>query len=82
MLLLFMLLGTFLFFSFVHFASKSKKPFLRAFLSIGLGIGSLFAVNLLSSLTSVYIPVTTLSVMTSALGGMPGTALLVMLTVL
>ena len=74
-------IGTFLLFSFIHYAGKKKKPFLRAFLSMLLGIGALTAVNLLSGLTGVYIPVTKLSLMVSAVGGIPGTALMVMLSV-
>ncbi|MBQ3418070.1 MAG: pro-sigmaK processing inhibitor BofA family protein [Ruminococcus sp.] len=73
---------TFIVFSFIHYASRSKKPFKRAILSILLGLFSLAAVDFLSSFTSVYIPITTLSVLTSAVGGLPGTALMVMLTML
>ena len=82
MIIILSLLGTFIVISFIHYASNIKKPFKRAVLSILLGLLSLAAVNLLSSFTSVYIPVTTLSVLTSAVGGLPGTALMVMLTVI
>lgn len=82
MLILLCLFGTFIVFSFIHYASHSKKPFKRAVFSVLIGLLSLAAVNLLSSFTSVYIPVTTLSVLTSAVGGLPGTALMVMLTML
>ena len=74
------LLGIFLLFSFIHYASKKKKPFKRAFLSMLAGVVTLGAVNLLSSLTTVYIPVTELSLMVSAAGGVPGVALLVILS--
>lgn len=82
MLILFVLFGTFIVFSFIYYASHSKKPFKRAILSILLGLLSLAAVNLLSPYTSVSIPVTTVSVLTSTIGGLPGTALMVMLTVI
>lgn len=82
MLILLVLFGTFIIFSFIHYLSHSKKPFRRAFVSIMIGLLSLCAVNLLSGFTSVYLPVTTLSVLTCAIGGLPGTALLVMLTML
>lgn len=74
--------GTFLLFSFIHYAGKKKKPFLRAFLSMLLGVGTLTLVNFLSRMTGVYIPVTELSLMTSVIGGVPGVALLVLLTAL
>ena len=75
------IVGTFLLFSFIHYAAKKKKPFLRAFLSMLLGVGALTLMNLLSGLTGVYIPVTKLSLLTSAVAGVPGVALLALLTV-
>lgn len=80
MKLLLILLGVFVLFSFILFAAKNKKPFKRAFLYMLIGVFSLFAVDLLSSLSGVYIPLTELSLLTSTVGGVPGTALLVMLT--
>ena len=73
--------GVFLIFSFIHYAAKKKNPFLRAFLSMLIGVGVLTLVNLLSGLTGVYVPVTRLSLLTSLIGGVPGVAVLVMLTV-
>ena len=73
-------LSTFLIFSFIHYAAKKKKPFRRAFLSMLIGVLTLCAVNLLSPLTTVYIPVTELSLTVSAAGGIPGVALLVLLS--
>ena len=72
--------GTFLVFSFIHFAAKKKKPFKRALLSMVLGLLTLGVVDLLSGLTSVYIPVTWLTMGTSLVGGVPGVALLVLLS--
>ena len=75
------IVGTFLIFSFIHYAAKKKKPFLRAFLSMVLGVGALTLVNLTSGLTGVYLPVTKLSLLTSVVGGAPGVAAMVLLTV-
>lgn len=72
--------GIFLVFSFIHYAAKKKKPFKRAFLSMLWGLLTLTAVNLLSTLTTVYIPVTALSLTVSAAGGIPGVALMVILS--
>ncbi len=73
-------LSTFLIFSFIHYAAKKKKPFKRAFLSMLIGVAVLCAVNLLSGFTGVYIPVTKLMLLTSMAGGIPGVALLVLLS--
>ena len=72
--------STFLVFSFIHYASKKKKPYKRALISMLLGVLTLCAVNLLAGLTGVYIPVTRLTLLTSLVGGMPGVALLVLLS--
>ena len=73
-------LSTFLIFSFIHYAAKKKKPFKRAFLSMLIGVAVLSAVNLLAGFTGVYIPVTKLTLLTSMAGGIPGVALLVLLS--
>ncbi len=73
-------IGIFLAFSFIHYAAKKKKPFKRAFLSMLVGILVLGIVNLLSPLTTVYIPVTELSLILSSAGGIPGVALMVTLS--
>ena len=70
---------TFIVFAFIHFLSKNKRPFKRAVLSMGIGAGTLTAVNLLSGITGVYIPVSLLSILTSVIGGMPGVTLLLFL---
>ncbi len=72
--------GIFILFSFIHYAAKKKKPFRRAFLSMLVGIAALGIVDLLSSLTTVYIPITELSLSVAAAGGIPGVALLVLLS--
>lgn len=45
-----------------------------------IGVLTLGIVNLLSSLTTVYVPVTELSLIISAAGGIPGVALMVILS--
>ena len=72
---------TFLVFSFIHYAAKKKKPFKRALLSMVLGVGTLLIVDLLAGLTGVYIPVTNLTLAASMAGGVPGVALLVLMSV-
>ena len=81
MLYLFIAFGCiFLLFSFIHYAAKNKKPFKRAFLSMLFGLLALCAVNAVSTMTGVYLPVTRLTLLTSVAGGVPGVALLVLLT--
>lgn len=77
--LLLILLGTLLVFSVIHFIAKSKRPFRRALLSMAVGLGMLFAVNLTSGFTGVSIPVSLLSVLLSAIGGVPGVTLILAL---
>ncbi|MBQ3331195.1 MAG: pro-sigmaK processing inhibitor BofA family protein [Ruminococcus sp.] len=72
--------STFLVFSFIHYAAKKKKPFKRALLSMVLGIAALCAVDLLAGVTGVYIPITRLTLLSSLIGGIPGVALLVLLS--
>lgn len=74
------LVSAFFLFSFIHYAAKKKKPFKRAFLSMLLGALLLCAVNLTAGITGVYIPVTRLTLLTSVAGGVPGVALLVLLS--
>ena len=72
--------STFLVFSFIHYASKKKKPFKRALLSMLTGVLTLILVNILSGMTGVYIPVTRLTLLSSLVGGVPGVALLVLMS--
>lgn len=45
-----------------------------------IGVVTLCVVNLLAGLTGVYVPVTNLTLMTSIAGGVPGVALMVLLS--
>ena len=82
MLIVLIYIGIFLTLSFIHYAAKKKKPFKRAFFSMLIGVLALLTVNLLSTLTTVYIPVTTLSLTVSAAAGIPGVALMILLSAL
>ncbi len=73
------LIAVFFVFSFFFFALKKRKPFLRAFLAMAIGLAALFAVNVFSGWTGVYVPVTRLTLLTSVAGGIPGVALIVLL---
>ena len=71
--------GTLLCFAAVHFIAKNKHTFTRALISIAVGLGTLLAVNLSTGLTGVSIPVSLLSVLTAAIGGVPGVTLMLAL---
>lgn len=74
--------GTIILFTFLHFISKNKHPFKRALLSMCAGLLTLLFVNLLSAFTKVYIPVSLLSLLTAAVGGVPGVTLLLFLNLI
>ena len=80
--LLLILLGTMLMFAVIHFIAKNKRPFRRALLSMAVGLGMLFAINLTSGFTGVSIPVGVLSILLSAIGGIPGLTLTLPLNLL
>ena len=69
-------------FALLHAAAKKKRPFKRALLSMCIGPLLLTAVNLLSGLTHVSVPVSLLSVITSVAGGVPGVTLLLFLNLI
>ena len=73
---------TFFVFSIIRFLGKNKKPCKRAFVSVLCGPLCLIVVNILSSITGVLVPVTELSLMTTVAGGIPGVALMVIMSVL
>ena len=61
---------------------RSEKPLKNLFLSLFSGVGSLFAVNIASALTAVTLPVNTLTLSVSAVGGIPGVVLLLISDIL
>ena len=72
-------IGTLFCFAVIHFIAKNKLPFTRALVSVAVGLGTLLAVNLSTGLTGVSIPVSLLSVLISAIGGVPGVTLILAL---
>lgn len=72
------ILGTTIFFAILYGIKKSKKPFKRSITTVTTGLVSLVAVNFAGIFTGVYIPISTLSICASAIGGIPAvTAMLI-----
>lgn len=61
---------------------RSEKPLRCLLLSFFSGVGSLFAVNIVSAVTGVAISVNPATLSVSALGGVPGTVFLLLCDVL
>lgn len=68
--------STFLIFAVLHYFGKNKHPFKRSLLSMVIGVLTLFAVNLTGTFTGVTLPISTLSLLVSAIGGIPGVTLM------
>lgn len=66
----------------LHKLGKNKKPLLRAFDSMIIGLSALFLVNVTSVITQVHIPISMFTVGVSAGGGVPAVALLLFLNLL
>lgn len=58
---------------------KAKHPFKKSISGVLMGFASLAAVNLLSPLTGVSVPISVLTVLTAAAGGVPGVTLILAL---
>ncbi|MEE1056394.1 MAG: pro-sigmaK processing inhibitor BofA family protein [Acutalibacteraceae bacterium] len=72
------ILGAIIFFSILYAIKKSKNPLKRATTTVATGLVSLVAVNIAGIFTGVYIPISTLSICSSAVGGIPAvTAMLI-----
>lgn len=72
------LFATTIIFAILYVAKDSEKPFKRSILSVFSGTIALVAVNIVGLFTGVYIPISTLSICVSTVGGIPGvTAMLV-----
>ncbi len=70
--------STILLFTVIYFSKKSVHPFKRAVNTVLSGILSLIAVNVTGIFTGVFIPISTLSICISAIGGIPAvTAMLI-----
>ena len=66
----------------LHKLGKNKKPLLRSFGSMIIGLSALFLVNVTSVITQVHIPISMFTVGVSAGGGVPAVALLLFLNLL
>ncbi len=66
-------------YTIVNACAKAEHPFRKSVFGIISGFFSLAAVNLLSSLTNVAIPVSSVSLLVSAIGGVPGVTLMLAL---
>lgn len=68
--------STFLIFAVLHYFGRNKHPFKRSLFSMVIGVLTLFAVNLTGTFTGVTLPISTLSLLVSAIGGIPGVTLM------
>lgn len=65
---------TFVLYSLIYVLRKKKKPCLRAFGTMGIGVLTLILVDITGVFTGVYLPISALSLSVSAVGGLPGIA--------
>lgn len=65
--------------SIMNVVGKSKHPVKKTLMGMVMGIISLAAVNLLSPMTNVALPISALSVLVSMVGGVPGVTLILTL---
>ncbi len=73
------LLSIFIIFSIIHKIAKNKKPFKRAFLSMLSGVLTLGVVNIAGGYFGICLPVSILSLIISAAGGISGVTLMLAL---
>lgn len=66
----------------VQVSAGVKKPIRKGLLSMIIGILSLLAVNLCSGFTGVSLPVSVMSLGISAVGGIPGVTLMLILNMI
>lgn len=76
------LTGIFLTLVIIQLLVKSKKPVRKAISGILTGVFSLFAVNLLGIFTNVTLPISLLSLGISAVAGIPGVTMLLLLKII
>lgn len=67
---------SFLLFSAAGLLTHAEKPFFGAFSEICLGVLSLVLLNVLSPFTSVYVPISALTLLVCTFGGVPAAAAL------
>ncbi|MBQ2603796.1 MAG: pro-sigmaK processing inhibitor BofA family protein [Clostridia bacterium] len=77
--LLCMICAVTLFYSLINAFSGIKSPVKASIQSTFLGLASLILINVFSPLTSVFIPVSVLSVSAAVVGSVPGVILIALL---
>ena len=68
-----------LIYSIVNAFGKAKRPLKKSIDGVLTGFAALAAVNLLSPFTGVSVPISVLTVLTAAAGGVPGVTLILAL---
>lgn len=68
-------------YSVVNAAAGFDKPLRKSLYSMLMGLGSLFLVHYLVPFTGVYVPISIMSLTVSAVLGIPGTTLILVLNV-
>lgn len=63
-------------YSIINAISKSKHPIKKSIAGVLTGFVALIAVNLLTPLTSVSVPISIMSILVAAIGGLPGVTLI------
>lgn len=63
-------------YSIINAIGKAKHPIKKSITGVLTGFAALIAVNLLAPLTSVTVPVSAMSVLAAAVGGLPGVTLI------
>jgi len=66
-------------FTIIYFSKRSPRPFRRAVYTVLSGLLSLIAVNVTGIFTGVSLPVSTLSICISAVGGIPAVTAMVII---
>ena len=74
--------GGFLVFLIIQALSGEKKPFRKAFLTMCSGLIALAVVNITGAYTGVTLPVSILTLCGSAVGGIPGVTLLLVMNMI
>ena len=63
-------------YSIINAIGKAKHPIKKSITGVLTGFTALIAVNLLAPLTSVSVPISVMSVLAAAIGGLPGVTLI------
>lgn len=66
-------------FTILNTVGKAKHPFSKSILTMLSGVCALIVVNVLSCFTMVSVPVSTVSLLTAIIGGIPGVTLILAL---